>query len=305
MRTARALFIAATALACPAPHESSAAEQAPGESAPEPLPEGFTKLRFAVTRFLSLAQIEEAYGPVTNYLSRQLGVSVELYAPEGYEASGDAIGRGEADIADLAPLAYVRAKVRYPHIRPFLALIADGSPTYAGYIVVRAASPYETLSDLKGKKLAFVDVDSSSGYLYPSYLLRERGIDPRTFFSSVTFYGTHDRVLDAVLKGEVDVGATYSKALAYTRNRGVNPMDYRIIAKTPRIPNDVICARHDLPRSVVDNVAAALLSLTTLTQEGRDVLGRSLQVNGFVRAGDEHYAGVREIAMKMGAMDRD
>lgn len=268
------------------------------------MPREITRLRMAVTRFLSLPQIKEAYGPLAKYLEMKLEVPVELIVPEGYQASGEALGRGQADIADLVPLTYVRAKAQYPGIRPVLALIADGSPSYAGYIVVRSASRFLSIDDLKGASIAFVDPDSSSGYLYPMYLFRQRGIDAHRYFSRIVFLRTHDKVLDAVLKGEIDAGATYSKALAFTRNRGVNPMDYRIVGKTPRIPHDTFCVRGDLPTAVDENLAAALLPLTTLTQEGREVLGRTLQVNGFFRVTDAHYAGIRKVAQTMGALPR-
>jgi phosphate/phosphite/phosphonate ABC transporter binding protein len=305
VRLIRASAIASSVLCLLACAPSPAPSPMPRAESPRPtppMPPTVTKLRFAVTRFLSLPQIEEAYGPLTRYLGQKLHVDVELTAPEGYEASGDALGKGEADLADLAPLAYVRAKSRFAGIQPILTLIADGSPTYAGYLVVRSGGPYFSLDDLHGKKLAFVDPESSSGYLYPLYLLRQRGVDPSTFFSETIFLGTHDKVLDAVRNGEVDVGATYSKALTYARNRGVNPMDYRIVAKTPRIPQDAICVRPDLPEAVVENVVQALVTLNTLSPQGRDILGRTLQANGFMPTDDSRYAELRGVAEKLGAV---
>jgi phosphate/phosphite/phosphonate ABC transporter binding protein len=302
----RAVIALALMAACAPQADAPAASPAPerAEHPLPPMPADFTELRFAVTRYLSLPQIEVAYGPLLKYLGSHLHVKTRLIAPEGYGASGDVLGNGEADLADLAPLAYVRAKARYPHIRVVLALIADGSPTYAGYLIVRSDSPFFRLEDLKGRKLAFVDPDSSSGYLYPMYLLRSHGIDPSKYFSETVFLGTHDKVLDSVWSGDVDVGATYSKALAYTRNRGVNPMDYRIVAKTARIPNDAFCVRSGLPEAVVENIVAAMEPLSTLTPEGREILGRTLQSNGFIPADDNHYAEIREVAEKLGAISK-
>src|SRR5207244_6062947 len=99
--------------------------------------------------------------------------------------------------------------------------IIDGSSTYRGIIVTRKDSGIKSIADLKGKRFAFVDPKSASGYVYPRAMLIEKGIDPETFFSETIFAGSHDRVIAAVLNRRVDAGAIYDGALGVAQRSGV------------------------------------------------------------------------------------
>ena len=72
--------------------------------------------------------------------------------------------------------------------------------------MARVDSGIADLSDIRGKKVAFVDPSSASGYLYPAAHLVGLGYDIDKDIDSV-FAGGHDKSLQAVLNGDVDVAA--------------------------------------------------------------------------------------------------
>ncbi|MFX8094745.1 PhnD/SsuA/transferrin family substrate-binding protein, partial [Acinetobacter baumannii] len=64
-------------------------------------------------------------------------------------------------------------------VAPILVQLgAHGEKGYYSSLIVRADSPYHSLADLKGKALAVVDYNSTSGYLMPMHAMRQAGIDP-------------------------------------------------------------------------------------------------------------------------------
>jgi phosphonate transport system substrate-binding protein len=79
---------------------------------------------------------------------------------------------------------------------------------FQGYnliVVVKASSPYQKLSDLKGKKVAHTSPSSNSGHLAPMSLFPAQGSRPtRTTRSS--FSGKHDQSVMGVNSGDYDAG---------------------------------------------------------------------------------------------------
>jgi phosphate/phosphite/phosphonate ABC transporter binding protein len=254
-----------------------------------------TELVFGLTPFLPREAMEREFGPLAHHLSERVGLPVRLRVADDYAHISELIGAFEVHVAQLGPLAYVEAKREHPGLVLLATQIAQGTPTYAAYLVARSGDALASIDDLRGKRFAFVDRRSASGYLYPLAFLRRRGIDPETFFASSVFAGNHDRVVEMVLAGEVDAGATYSGAVAMARSRrGGDRLE--ILEKAGRVPYDAYCASARLDVKLASQVQAALLALSTRTAEGRRVLAGSTSINGFAPAFDADYDGVRQVA---------
>jgi phosphate/phosphite/phosphonate ABC transporter binding protein len=178
--------------------------------------------------------------------------------------------------------------------------IADGSSTYGGYIVVSRESGINSIEELRGKTIAFIDRTSASGYIYPLALFKSMGIDPELFFSKVAFLGNHLIALDAVLNRKIDAATIYSGALKAAKGKGMNIDGLKIIAKTERIPWDAFAANSNVPQQLVDRLTTALLALDSQTDKGKIILGGLLGINGFVHAEDKDYDGVRHIMSVVG-----
>ena len=119
---------------------------------------------------------------IARQLQRASGLHFSTSVATSYAAVIEAMGAGKVDIGWLATFSYVLAKYKYD---VDLLLIVDrfGKPFYRGQIMVRADSGIQTLADLKGKTMAYVDPASTSGHLYPKALVMAEGHDPETFFS--------------------------------------------------------------------------------------------------------------------------
>jgi phosphate/phosphite/phosphonate ABC transporter binding protein len=285
-----------------APSEDRSAPVTPRSRPSMPVfaaPVGFERVRFGLVPFLSSGTISAAHGQLAAYLSRALTVPVDVVVGDSYTDAIDRLARGEFELVELSPYAYALATQRVK-LKCLVQSIADGSVTTSGYIFVREDSPRRTVADLKGATFAFVDPVSTSGYLFARKILKDNGIDYRKDLARTEFAGNHEAVLLAVMEGRVDAGATYQGAFAaLKRSKGVDPLTFRIIAKSSRTPRDILCARADVPDAVVEAMTRALLALDGRSRAGREILG-PLNLNGFQPADDSAYDEVRRVAAELG-----
>ena len=255
-------------------------------------------LVWGLTPFVSSSTVDEQYRATIGLVAEQLRVPIRTKTGESYEHVEEMLLSGQIDIALMSPYAYVRAKARAPDIRVFATHIAKGTESYGAYILTRDDSPVRTLNDLRGQSFGFVDQRSSSGWLFPVSRMLDDGIDPLQELDG-RFYGSHERVIKAIVQGEVAAGATYDGALAEGRGRIPGAKNLRVLARTERIPYDAYVLRAGFPSSAVLGLQKALSTVSTRSARGRDALAPLIDINGFIRADDAHYHGVRTIETKV------
>src|ERR1700693_4209626 len=134
-------------------------------------------LKFGFTPVLSETEMRAEFEPLMAYLSDAIGEKVVLYIAKDYGDLRTQMENGSVDIGSFSPFAYVDA-VRGGKIRIFAQSIMEGAATYRGIIVARKDSGLKTVADLQGKRFAFVDRKSASGYVYPRAMLVEKGVNP-------------------------------------------------------------------------------------------------------------------------------
>ncbi|EHM10705.1 phosphate/phosphite/phosphonate ABC transporter, periplasmic binding protein [Thermanaerovibrio velox DSM 12556] len=249
------------------------------------------------TPFASPEEIKASYGPIVEGLAGKLGKRCRLFVSHDYGSLGEGLKDGRFDVAWFSPLAYVVAAERVP-MRVLGIPKVKGRPSYRGLIIARRDSGIKGLSDLKGRRFAFVDASSGSGYLYPRVLMSKSGLDPKRDLGGVLFLGTHDRVIEAVLSGEVDAGATYTDAWdGAAKKKDLSPLV--VLATTEEIPKDAVAVLADLDGAEAERIAEALLSLGVDDPAAGSAM-RSLGIDGFVKGDDSMYHVIRE-ARRVGA----
>jgi len=252
-------------------------------------------LQFGYTPVLGQTEMRSEFQPLTDYLSDAIGQKIVLYIAKDYGDLRAQMEAGTVDIGSYSPFAYVDA-VKGGKIRIIAQSIIDGAPTYRGIIVTRKDSGLKTLADLQGKRFAFVDPKSASGYVYPRAMLIEKGINPETFFKATMFAGDHGKVITAVLDGRADAGATYDNALGVAKATGAATENLVTIASTDPIPHDAITVRVGLDKALTDKILTALVNLDK-TESGRRIIAASKKkLSGHVVAQDDLFDVVRRTA---------
>src|SRR5262249_48836439 len=141
--------------------------------------------------------------PLRDYLATQMGREVNLIIPTSYNATVEALGNGSLDFAYLGGLTYVKARARY-QVVPLVQRESDRQ--FHALFITGAGSSIHSLADLKGKSVAFGDINSTSGHLMPYAPLKESAVAPAAAFPS-RYTGSHPATAKAVEAGTVDAGA--------------------------------------------------------------------------------------------------
>jgi phosphate/phosphite/phosphonate ABC transporter binding protein len=253
------------------------------------------ELKFGFTPVLSEAEMREEFQPLMDYLTKSTGIEVTLYIAKNYGDLREQMEAGKVDIGSFSPFAYVDA-VPGGKIKIIAQSILDYSAFYKGLIITKKDSGISGLADLKGKRFAFVDPKSASGYVYPRAMLIEKGFDPDKFFGETIFSGGHDKVIIAVLDGKVEAGAIYDGALAIAKGKGLKTEDLTAIASTDPIPHDAVVVRSDLDDVATKKIQKALIDLEK-AEEGKKVIAKSKKkLTGHILADDKTFDVVRRTA---------
>lgn len=248
--------------------------------------------------------LEDSSKAIKAYLEANTPYKYEIKIPPSYIAVVEAFGTKRADVASINTFGYILAHEKYG-AEARLTVIRHGESTYRGQIIARADSKISKLSDLDGKKIAFVDPASTSGYLLPLKILKEHKIKP----SDTVFAMRHDNVVSMVYQKQVDAGATFysppykgeiqdARRLVKTQYPDVEKK-IKIIQLTDPIPNDPVMFRKDMPEEMKEKITDALLKFVK-TKEGKDALEKISDVNDLVRATDKDYDPVRAMLKKLG-----
>jgi phosphonate transport system substrate-binding protein len=231
----------------------------------------------------------EKYQPLLDYLATKTPYKYELVLKKNYEETVNSLGRGETSVALLGPLTYLEAHATYGAVSILKSRGIDGTTTYRSVIITKKDSPVRTLTELKGKSVAFASSKSASGNLMPRYLLANAGIHLKDL-SDYSNFDYHDSVVKAVLKGRYTAGAVRdSVAKKYMR------LGLAVIAESEPIPMGPLVAGPDTPYAVIGNIKKALLGLDPKEPNDQAVLKRldDDYKNGFVEATDQDYGGIR------------
>lgn len=250
---------------------------------------GSREIVFGVNPFTIPVRIKETYVPVIEQVCNKIGYRARTIIVKDYDALSETVGKGIIDIGWFSPFAYVNAHRKH-NIRAIVSPSVKGKISYNGYIITRKDSGINSLRDLKGKHFGYVDVNSASGYLYARDLMESEGINPDEDFSNISFLGNHQNVINAVLNGYIDGGATYNEAFEDAREMGL-PMDrINIIARTTHIPKDALAARPDMEEELLEQLKQAFISL-----EEKDIADRDISIDGFIEVQDSSYDVIRKI----------
>lgn len=231
--------------------------------------------------------------PLQNYLTQHMGRNVRLITPGSYVDLLDGLSNGSIDFACLGAVSYVRAHAKLG-ILPLVQRASDLQ--FHSVFIAGTRTSVHSLADLKGKKFAFGDINSTSGHLMPYIEMKRAGLNPTTDLE-VRYSGEHPATVKLVELGMVDAGAVDESVLnAMMKDGRLDRNKVRVIYTSKPFVDYVYVSRRGMGDADREKFAAALLGL----KEGKndDVL-KILRANRFVKANDDEYAAIREAAHEL------
>lgn len=205
-----------------------------------------------------------AFTPVLNDLRESLGIPVETIIPSSYAAVVEGLLAGTIHIARLGPASYISARKADPTLTAFAtfsrkagAFGTEGA-FYHSLLIVKADSGFSTLQSLKGRRVALVDPDSTSGARLPRKLLpKSTGIPLDKYFGRIGYAGDHAQAAATVLRQEMDAAFISSLQLSSLVDQGkAKAQDFRVLWQSPSIPMDPFVYRGKLCEDLKEKIRA-------------------------------------------------
>jgi len=176
------------------------------------------------------------FQPIFSAIEQSTGLKFDLKVGQSYSAVVEAMCNGAADIAWYGPASYLQAKGR--GCAELLALaVRHGDSVYYSGVFARTDSGINGLTDLKGKKVALGDVNSTSSFNVPVAMMIDSGLQPARDLGGVNMAGSHANVLKALAEGLVDAGgASFDSFEKAVNSKAIDPSKVKVIAKSLPIP---------------------------------------------------------------------
>lgn len=199
-------------------------------------PAGGELKMFVTAAFVSESGLS-VYREIADYVATKIGRKVAIVSGASYAETDKLLERGIIHVGFVCGLPYVHSFMAGKY--SLLAIPVSATRTgqvpdaasgyektpgkYYSYTIVHKDSKAKSWADLKGKRYAFNDIDSNSGYNMPRYKLVQLGAKSwNDWFSKVLVSGSHEESIRMVARGVVDASSVDSLVLDYDRAHG-NP----------------------------------------------------------------------------------
>jgi len=250
-------------------------------------------MKIAVSAIISPTKTFLYYKEILDYVSRKVGVSVELVQRDTYNEVNALVKNQEIDAAFVCSGAYVDGHKEFG-MELLVAPKAYGEHYYYSYIIVPADSDAASFEALRRKKFAFTDPLSNTGKLVPTYMLAMMGETPGSFFSETIFTYSHDKSIEAVAQKLVDGAAVDSLIWDYAN--ATNPeftSRTKIIKKSAPFGIPPVVVPQGLNPQLKEQLQDIFLNMHEDT-EGKTILEK-VKIDRFIKIEDSAYDPVREM----------
>ncbi len=220
------------------------------------------------------------WSPTADYLSREIPEYHFAIVPLDFRQIEPAVKNQTVDFLLVNPSIYVNMEVRYriTRIATLNNLLGDRPwNIFGGVIFTRAdRKDIRTLEDVRGKRFMAVDRTSLGGFQMAWQTFKNHGIDIHDDTRGLTFGGTHDAVVRAVLEGKADVGTVRTGILEAMSLEEGSPLEkvrilgdlwsdkYPFHHSTQLYPEWPFSKLPHTPNRLARRVAIALLRMSSL-----------------------------------------
>ena len=256
------------------------------------------RLRFAVTDVDGAENLQREFGPFKAAFERLVpGIEVALFPVSGRTAAVEAMNAGQVELVLTGPAEYVVFRARMPNVQP---VVVWQRPDYFSQIVVRADGPIRQISDLRGRRISFGEIGSTSQHLGPAQILLDGGLTYGRDYEAV--FLRRNVAVEALRRGDL---AAIGMNLTHIQQirRAVPDIKLAVIARGRDLPDDLIIAAPGVPAPTVELIRRAF------TDHAGPLMQAILQVEAnarwaggtfFPNVSDRDYDGIRAMYRAIG-----
>lgn len=237
------------------------------------------------------------YQKISDYISKKAGIRLEIVTGLAYDTINEMLKDGAIDGGFVCGLPYVLLNEGSPQVDLIAAPVMKAArygdkPVYYSDLIVHRDSPYKSFEDLRGKRFAYNDELSNSGYNLPRHFYLEKKVG-KNFFGKITRTGSHEESIRAVANKEADFSFVDSLVLDYENHVKVKDAKaVRVIHSLgpAGVPPLVVSKKMD--KALVKRLKGAFLNMHK-DPEGQQILDTGL-IRRFAPVSDSNYQVIRE-----------
>jgi phosphonate transport system substrate-binding protein len=314
--TAVAALTALALVGCSTSSSTTAAKK--DKVAPDP-----TSLTLALVPSQDQAGLVDTAKPLTDMLTKKLGIPVTGVVSKDYQAAVEAMGAGQAQIGFLPSLQLYQANSMYG-AKVVLQTVRNGNITYPAQFMTNNPDKYcndkpverdgklfcngadalhgpaglSSIKKIKGAKVAVLGPGSPAGYIYPILALKNAGINTDKDIQQIPVTANDASVL-AVYNGDAEVGFSFWDARDLITDKPDVGKKVVVFALTDEIPNDGVALTKSLSPKLQDKITKTLEDYSK-TPAGSKVLTSIYSISELAPANPKTLAVVADAAKKLG-----
>jgi len=213
-----------------------------------------TRLRFAVTDVDGAENLQREFGPFKTAFERVVpNVEVALFPVSGRTAAVEAMAANQVDLVLTGPAEYVVFHARL-RVQP---VVVWQRPDYFSQVVVLAEGPIKRLADLRGRRISFGEIGSTSQHLGPAQILLDQGqLNYNRDYQAM--FLRRNVAVEALRRGDL---AAIGMNLTHIQQirRAVPDVKLSVIGRGADLPDDLIIAAPSVAPAMVEAVRRAFI----------------------------------------------
>lgn len=236
-------------------------------------------------------------------VQKQFNIPVEIYISKDYAGLVEAMRLKKVDFAFFSSMTFVFAE-KTAGAKVLLKKVWT-DPFYFSSIVTLEDSNIKKIEDLKGKRIAFVDKNSASGFLYPQVMLKKMKIKDSDF-KEVLFSQNHAASVEWLENLKVDAIAVFSddsagRSGAWTKFSKKKNAKFNMLWVSEPIPTDPFCVRKDFYELYPKFSHSLMFSLIDIFTDSKpkQIYDEVLGSKDLVPATSKQYDPVREMVKEL------
>lgn len=253
-------------------------------------------IRLAVTDIDGLEALQKEMGPFKEAFEKASGLKVEFFPVSGRTIAVEAMAADQVDFVLTGPAEYVVFNARLK-AQP---VVRWNRPDYYSNVLVLENGPHKNLVSLKGKKISFGEIGSTSQHLSPSTILAASGLVYGKDYEPV--FLKRNVAVESMIKGDIaamGVNRTHIEQIT----KKFPDQKFLVLAKGDALPSDVLLASPKVPAQVVSKVrdtfashGEKILAAVTSVEANDKYVGGSFDA----KVTDADYNDVRKMYRNVG-----
>ncbi len=236
------------------------------------------------------------YTKLKDYISNKLQKKVEIIYRETYKEINELLLENVCDLAFVCTGAYIK-DLMDKGVQILVVPNVNGKTIYNSYIITNAKNHFNKFEDLKGKKFAFTDPLSLSGFLYVKYRLKKINSSIESFFYEIVFTKSHDNSIKAVAENIVDGACVDSMVYEVElKNKTDLATKLKIIEISPDFGIPPIVVKKEIDNKTKSELKKIFLKMAE-DQQGKKIL-ELLGIQKFEAANEQVYLELKQILNK-------